>query len=195
MIRKVIAVLSTKCGDAADDLRHSTVKGSGPGCQDVDQKRLSTVQAYGSCLSWRRVAQSSAGTRFGRGTGFRRLMRGAYGGDFRNCKTVPSAVILPSISSAATPRTSIAVSENRVAATSTLTDAARHRFDALSIRPLRPCAVDPRTAVTESRGHLVAAGRRYGGRRLAGRCLSAAPARRQSGAESRNHYVELMKRS
>jgi hypothetical protein len=59
-----------------------------------------------------------------------------YGGDLLNSKAVLSAVILPSISSATTLRTSIAASENRIATISALTDKVRYRLDALYIKPL-----------------------------------------------------------
>ena len=72
----------------------------------------------------------------------RRPDRRAHGSDFLNSKTVPSAVIMPSISDATTLRTSIAARENRIAATSTPTDVARYRFDALSIQPLPAMRVD-----------------------------------------------------
>jgi hypothetical protein len=71
------------------------------------------------------------------------LLQRAYGSDFLNSRVVPSALILPSISGAATLRTSIAASENTIATISALTETARYRFDALYIKPLPALHVIP----------------------------------------------------
>ena len=94
-------------------------------------------------------------------------MRG-YGSDLLSSRVVPSAETLPSISGAATLRTMIAASENRIATTSALTDAVRYRFDALYIyySPRDALFHLPKTCakrLTESWGALVAPKRRSGG--------------------------------
>jgi hypothetical protein len=58
-----------------------------------------------------------------------------HGSDFLNSR-VRSAATLPSISGVTTLRTNIAVSKNRVATTSAVTDTVRYCFDALYIKPL-----------------------------------------------------------
>ena len=95
------------------------------------------------------------------------VLAARHGSDLLNSRVVPSSVILPSVPSVTTLRINIAVSKNRVATISAVTDTVRYCFDALYIKPLPAMRCESpqghTKAVTESQGHLVAGGRRSGG--------------------------------